>query len=618
MKPTSSVGWRIALGAFLLGWGAILGWLVTRRVQGFNALWYDLGSTTQAVASVSWGGALETTHPLWLENVSRLRWSGEIVFALFTPFVLVFPSVWPLLYGQLALYLSGAWAVYLLGERVANARAGFLAATAYLLTPAAVVAVLFDFHGDTLGMVFMLWAFWAWAARRSRVFWAALIFALSSKVYMALPVGLVGLILAWRRDPWARQVLGLAVLWGVIVGLGFKVFLGRGWADFAHYYQLHVQRTAQPTLPSSVEWGRRLIALLAVLGPWVWLWLNRASRPWLVAAGMLFLPAVLGSHNPLPCHHHYAYLVPFGALAYLEARRGRWPAWLTGALFAGLMLVACHAWLRPGILRASPMPARQRALLPWAQQLVPRQVPLAATPTWSPHFALRPYVFQTFNMQYALDEPVPLDRVAQRADYVLIDAFYETDMGAFWAIEADAMTYFLGHPDFVLEAARDGVFIFRRAGDAREPAWIEPVSPMPGANAMLCAVQVQGRYAAARGLWDLALTYTWCQRPPAEAIAVTRLLGYPAARALHPGSAYLMPPQQWPAGQAVRERVRLTIPHRPGCYPIEVAWYATEPLRGTYVFAAAPATRVGPPWRAGAWVMATTPGQGHWAEACPH
>ncbi|NPA06636.1 MAG: DUF2079 domain-containing protein [Chloroflexi bacterium] len=600
------------LGIFLLGWGALLGWLVTRRVQGFNALWYDLGSTTQAVASVSWGAPLTMTHPLLLENVSRLTRGAEFVFILFTPLTILWATPLVLIYAQLFLYLSAAIAIYLMVARVRDVSWGLLAATMYLLTPATVSAVMSDFHGDTLGMVFMIWALWAWQERRLKLFRLALLLALWSKVYMIIPVGLFGLILKWRRDPWASWILGAALGWGIVLGLGLKIAWGGSSRYFAHYQQLYFR----PAVSWRLQWGNRLIALLAVFGPLVWLWLNRASRPWLVAAGLLFLPAVFGSHNPAPCHHHYAYIVPFGVLAYLEARRGRWPAWVMGALLTGLVLFACYPWLRPWVLRASPMPARQRELLPWAQQLVPPQAPLTATPTWSPHFAFRPYVFQTFNMQYTLDEPVPLERIAQRTEFVLIDAFYETDLGAFWTIEADVMTYFLRHPDFTLEAARDGLFIFRRDANPRPWTWIEPVHPLPDATAMLCDIQVQGVYAADRALWDLTLTYTWCQRPPAGAIAVTRLLDYPAARALHPGSAYLMPPSQWPPGQAMRERVRLTLPHRPGCYPIEVAWYATEPLRNTYIFAATSSTRVSPLWQVGAWVMGTASGQGHWAEGC--
>ncbi len=626
-KPSFASPAREALPLLLLLGitGAALVGLGVRRVLGLNALWLDLGYMVQAVASAARGEPLVVSDYWRVRNFSYLGEHGELALYLFAPFFRVFPSPLTLVVLQNLLVVSGGWAFYRLGRRWKGPTFGLVAAALYLWMPVAQAAALFDVHGDTLAMAFLAWALESALAGRTRRYAFWLLLALASRMYVAVPVFLMAWPLRHRQPRLALMTALLAAGWFLAVFVGLRWWLlpeGTTWWEATQEYLRIRYEIAIPDEPQDLLWRRRLLTLWMVLVPWLPAWWARS--PWLLPALSIVLPAYLTPQGFWYCYHHYAIAVPFMAMGTLHGL-DRLPERLArsaarGLVAASVALTLVGVWfLCNGHWSTRPFGSasvqRLRLLLPWLQAQVDPDEPLVISPNWAPFLAARPVAYPTFGMFRTLDEPVDIPRMARQVDAFVVDVFFETDAGAQPDIERDVVAWLLDSPAFGLQAARDGLLVFRKGLPPEDWMALETEAPRGDAGTRLAPglYLLEARLAEAvyqDGTWQLRFAYRWWLEglETRGMYALTWLEGYPASRALHLGP-FARPLPSGPV--VVVETVPLTLPHRPGCYPLQVAWFRTA----LGAPAGAPRNRVGAVVTWGAWRMEGE-GSGTWQPAC--
>lgn len=204
--------WRAVLMVVLVT--AMLATLSVPRYRAYNASMFDLGHMSQAIWSSTQGSPLEFSYRG--NTMSRLALHVELIYFLLTPLYRLAPSPITLLIVQAALFGAGAFPLYALAKRrIGDRHAARLVTLIYLLYPVAHLAVLFDFHGDTLATPLLLFAFEALDREDWRRYWPYVILSLSCKVTVAVPVCLSGtfLWLRGRREVGIR-IFFLGLIWG--------------------------------------------------------------------------------------------------------------------------------------------------------------------------------------------------------------------------------------------------------------------------------------------------------------------------------------------------------------------------------------------------------------------
>ncbi|NJN17834.1 MAG: DUF2079 domain-containing protein [Oscillochloris sp.] len=513
-SDTAPYTYALIAAVITIGWGAIMIWLSLQRVLGYNAGMLDLGAMAQAVASVLRGQPLVTTGPNG--NFSRLAGHVELFYFLLAPLWALWPDPRTLVVTQALLYMSGAFPAYRLGARAARHPLGGLCfSLIYLFYPVALTAVLFDFHGDTLAMPFMLFALDAVDRRawRSFTFWAIL--AASCKFYVAGPLGLIGLIAWWQ---YGERRIGLTIFLSALAYGLFTFLIIRPLFDtrfdttsgtslyYINYYFGQIATVAESWIP-------RLVSAMVVFAPAILL--AGGGWRWLLPALPLAFAALISTGPGGSYHygyHHYALVAPFVLMACAEgvrrvralAEAGRtrrhWQADL--AISAVLVILTTvllvDTPLNPRFWSGAPnngfdhsvygVTTRDRLKDRFLAEYVPPQAPIATSQFLATQLVNRDTLYLT---RYANDLAEDrLSKVLPQVEYVVADALFDFRVvgqsriigGA--AYDQPAIAALLRDPDFGLIAANDGVLIFARnpgtavmsqAISARPPSTGEPV-----------------------------------------------------------------------------------------------------------------------------------------------
>jgi uncharacterized membrane protein len=286
--------------------------LSIRHFNVYSSSMFDLGNMAQSIASVRRGEPLVFTYSSG--QMSRLSLHVEWIY-----FLLAIPyAFWPdprlLIVLQAAFFAAGAVPVYRLAWRHTESLfAARCMALIYLLYPVAQTAVLRDIHGDTLAMPLLLFAIDALDRRGWSAYWFWLALALSCKVYVAIPISLLG-ILIWfdyRERLVALATTGIGIVYGSLTFLIVRPLFTtsttseahRGWNYISFYFG------EIGTLLSSLDW--RAANALIVFGP-VLILAWRAWR-WLIPGIPIALAALLSTRGGSAGYasHHYALVVPF-------------------------------------------------------------------------------------------------------------------------------------------------------------------------------------------------------------------------------------------------------------------------------------------------------------------
>jgi uncharacterized membrane protein len=600
---------RVLLITCLLVFFAMISWLSLARYRSYNVAMLDLGNMSQAIWSATQGKALIYTG---LEGqISRLGWNVELIYVPISLLYALFPDPKTLLVLQTGLYVLGALPAFWLARRHLESEwAGLLAALVYLAYPVALTTVLFDFHGDTLAMPLLLFAVNA-LDKRSRwgsVVWIVL--ALSCKIYVALPVTLLGIAVWLKGERKIGLTIGiLGVCWGAFFFFFFKPLFSADSSanltaiapDYLAYYfggQGNILNAVLARIPHA----------LVVFGPALLLGLRVPL--WFGAAALVALPALI-SEGPGPGYdyryHHYALVVPFliAAVVYgaevfkqraaKQTRKGgrTWLGDLVMTLILTLILtgVLVNTPLNVRFLSAPKanrleeagyaISARDALKDRWLQTYVPTGAPIAATTFLTPHIINRELLYST-----RIDRK-SMAAVLGEVEYAVVDAFGEYAGGGVMYLEQSTLALLLQNPDFYLLQMQDGLYLFGREVDKGELLrYVNRIAKVEDSGA---GAEVSVKFGDAIGLQDVKaeqvaaghfrLTYRWVALEDLDNLpalfAVTRIAGVPESRYLHLPSWVLAPTTEWQRGDMFLETFEILLPAdlEPGEYTLVVGWY---------------------------------------------
>lgn len=604
----------------------VLAGLSIMRYRAYNAGMLDLGNMSQAIWSATQGRPLEFTYQLG--NFSRLAFHVELFYYLLAlPYALV-PKPEILLVIQALLFVSAAFPLYHWARRrLVHRGAARMMVLIYLFYPVAQTAVLFDLHGDTLAMPLLIFALDALDRRTWLAYGFWLLLALTCKVYVAVAVAALGVVL-WlrgeRRVGWLTTLAGVG--WGLVVFLIVRPAFAPGdyqplEASASGYIDVYFGRIAELLLPG--VFLPRLGMLVIVFGPALWLgW--RAWR-WLLPAMATALPALI-AFGDVSAHdyrfHHYALAVPFLLAAVLDGTAKlrsprsdakdayRSMAWLQEMrmqvvlvfVFAVFLVdIPCNPlfWLSPpgwGLHHlAYGSTPRDRFRDDWLEEVVPPDAPLMASFFIAPHVINRSYVYSP---QAATE--ASLRARMDKVDLVVLDALfdYQSPVGMASSrfgsghpvpveggvlFDLPAIKIALEDPLCGLIQARDGLLLFDCRGEIaggeqhveRLPLrdTVEPLATF-GDEIGLVDYQIVGQTDG----W-LTLQFNWvalkalADLPPR--IAVTNFAGVDHSRSVHLPTMALYTTDRWQEDELVRETVAMMVPDLPNMQDLSlvVGWY---------------------------------------------
>ncbi|MBN2499222.1 MAG: DUF2079 domain-containing protein [Anaerolineales bacterium] len=598
---------RIAFILCLLIFLAGIGWLSLARYWGYNVGMLDLGNINQAIWSATQGKPLVYTEADG--PISNLSWHVELIYFVITLLYAAFPRPETLLVLQTVLYVLGALPAFWLAKRRLDSEwAGLIAALVYLAYPVALTAVLFDFHGDTLGMPLLLFAINAYDKRALRTYPIWLVLVLACKEYSAFPIVILGVIM-WLQGE--RKFSLITVITGVIWGMGAYLVIK---PLFAMYSE--PAKPLSAVMQDYVQFfysghgdaiGAILVRIphaLVVLGPALLLGLR--APLWFGAAALVALP-VLVSEGPGPGYdyrfHHYALVVPLliAAVVYgAEAFKRKHPARRGGRTWGGdLIMTLVLTMLISGLFVNTPLnfrflsaprksrlekagyaiSARDRLKDQWLHANVPAEVPIAATTMLAPHVINRELLYFTRPGREAMDA------VLDEVDYVVMDAFVEFSGGGEMYVEKNTLALLLNGSDFHLLQMRDGLYLFGRemGGKGETVNQIEILSG-DGDDAQLEArfgdvIGLQGVHVEQVGVGQYRLTYSWVALKDLEDLpayfAVTSIEGVAHSRYLHLPSWAVADSTGWQQGDVIVETFDIFLPEglENGEYNLLVSWY---------------------------------------------
>jgi uncharacterized membrane protein len=600
-------------GSLAISWGALMAWLSARRYEGFNAGMLDLGNMTQAIASVMRGQPLVFTY---VDGpTSRLAFHVELFYFFLAPLYALWPDPRTLLLFQAALYTAGAYPAYRLGTRAAGDTLGGLGLVLiYLLYPVAQTAVLFDFHGDTLAMPLLMFALDAADRRAWRSFAVWSMLAVSCKFYVAAPVALMGIILAWER-PDQRRVgaitTALAIGYGLLAFFVIRPAFTTAATSEAHrglsYISFYFGQFNQLWATADQRLLNALIVFVPALLP-AW-----HGRRWLLPALPLALAALISTGPGGAFHyeyHHYAVVTPFvirAVAAGVQHRRtnarsddrfSRWKAdlaitCLSVALFGALLV---NTPLNPLFWLAVPgkgfdhasygVLTRDQIKDDFLAEQIPSEARIAASSFLAPHLANRETLYLTRYPDDPGGERLP--QILPHVDYVVSDALFDWrviidgEVIAGPTYESAEIAHLLRNPDFGLTAMRDGLLVFQRNPDPEavldQQIAVTTDAPTENVDASFGSIRLLGAEFTLIDPRRIRAVFEWQRSGPIPGsrwFAVSRIDGYGDLRIVHLPSQSLLPVQEWPEDQIVRETIEIEVPAEvaSGRYTWHLGWY---------------------------------------------
>jgi uncharacterized membrane protein len=404
---------------------------------------FDLGNMDQVVWNTSQGRIFQFTNPYGEEIASRYIHHADVILLLFAPIYWLYASPYVLLVAQALIVAFGGWLVYRLAKKILGHEwlAAFLALS-YLFYPTLQRAVMFDFHGITLGATFSVGMVLAYTEKRWRAFWIYAALLAMCKEELVLMVATFGLFILWReRKEWRKAIL--ATIFGLAYfAMNFLWLMpaARDWQPSKYNFQYETlgskpseilkTLSENPKLFLSMVAGNQARHLYAgLLGPVGFLPL--ASPLWLAVAWPDFAVNLFNDRiEPRLLNYHYqgtitgfVFVATIFGIAAVRKRAGPfWERNIRNRLkfkFETVIIVLILATTAIESYRLSPLPYSQRKdmrvywrapMAPIVRQAVakiPTEAKVSATNTVGAQLAHRQYLFQ-----------FPLG--IEKSDYILI------------------------------------------------------------------------------------------------------------------------------------------------------------------------------------------------------
>jgi len=391
--------------AALFASAAILHWVVFKEAR------FDLGNMVQAIWNTLHGHFLETTTATGHQR-NRLGFHVDPFLLLFAPLLWVWSNPVLLPVVQALAVASGALPVFWLARKhLGSSRTAAHFAVAYLLYPATqfnAFTIAAGFHSVSFAVPLLLYGIWFLDEDRLVAFCVVALLACTTKEEIPLAVGCLGIWVAVRKG---RRLFGLSVF---AAGLALTMFnflwliprfaparvdpyagryRGVGGTPQGMAHKLFSDPVA---FVHAVATGHKAFYLALLLVPFLGLWL---FEPLLLLGALPDLAINLLSDKPVQTVVGYQYtagIVPFVVAASIFGAK-RFPSRSAGL---SLGVVACAAavaiyspiYLGAKDLKALGSPvvaAKARAL-----NLIPKDVPVAASNELGGHLSERRYIYE--------------------------------------------------------------------------------------------------------------------------------------------------------------------------------------------------------------------------------
>lgn len=211
----------LAISVFVL----VFSYLSIKRHLTLHSYYYDLGIMNQVVDNTSRGRFLEMTNQQLGRNANRLAIHFDPILAAFAPFYWIYRDPSVLLVGQVLIVGMGAWAVYLIANRILKKKLiSLVFALLYLLFFQNQRAVLFDFHAVTLATSFMLFAFYFNLVKKQIPYFVFLVLALLTKEHVGMIVIMFGFYLFFVKGE-KKTAIATAILGAVFFVMSVYVLI---------------------------------------------------------------------------------------------------------------------------------------------------------------------------------------------------------------------------------------------------------------------------------------------------------------------------------------------------------------------------------------------------------
>jgi len=540
------------VGAMVLLYALLFGWLSLERYWGYGMHALDMGNMGQAAWNMIHGHLFDFTNmrlpyhgiEAW-GTTTRLSFHVEPLFPVISLVYLLYPQPESLLVLQTIALALGAVPVYLLARDVLQSRAlAHVFTLAYLLFPTLEALNLYEFHPVSLATPLLLFAFLFAYRRQYLPFALCCLAAMGTKEEIGLVVAMFGLYVALAQRNWR---VGAAT-----------VFLGVAWSLFAvlvveHHFRQPGTKTYFNARYSYLGHGVRGILHTVLHDPGVFprvlfTWsklgyLERLLTPTgfvaLLALPALFLGAPtfglnLFSQDP----HMYSALGDNSAelvsvvliasilgarviLNFLELWLSRERAHL--ALFLYILVVAlwnqrANGFTLFGAAFQGPAVGAHQKLADRFVSMIPSNAPVSTQDQLDPHLSSRRYLYlfeDTGRRMGTLPGLAP-------ANYILLDASAPTYPLPSYQLY-DRIRPWIRQPGWGISAADDGLILVKKGGLAKTPPqqfytylWATGAPPEHHLNAQSGGLRLFGYDVAHTDLVNHIvpnLTYTFYLRP---------------------------------------------------------------------------------------------------------
>ncbi len=207
----------ILLGVLIFTYAFILSYFSILRHNAFASN-FDLANMDQTIWDTLHGHFFSLTGPDG--TISRFSIHADLILVLLTPLYLIWDNVRILLIFQSLTLALGAIPTYFLSIKILKNRVlSLILAFVYLLNPGMQWTNIYDFHGVSLAIPFLISAFYFAYTKKWKLFALFVFLSLLTKEEISLDLMMMGFIIAVMFREWRIGIMTsiLSVSWGLLM-----------------------------------------------------------------------------------------------------------------------------------------------------------------------------------------------------------------------------------------------------------------------------------------------------------------------------------------------------------------------------------------------------------------
>ncbi|MEM7347266.1 MAG: DUF2079 domain-containing protein [Chloroflexota bacterium] len=463
-----------------------------QKHAAFQTNGFDLGIWDQMTWNTLQG------RPFWLtqhsDTINGLSDHVELILLLIFPLYGLYNGPELLLILQSLLASLGALPIYWFAKsRLGTEKAGLVFASVYLLYPALGAALTFDVHSLTIAVPLLTYALWAMYMRYYRLFITMACLALICKEDISLLIFMMGLYILLQQRAFKLGLMTMvgALTWFFIAVFVIIPFFREGESEYIYRYnewgdtisQIMINVTTQPWRVLQVIFeGDKLLYWIRFTMP---VFFTALLDPLtLLLAAPLMLINTLGNypaayqldlfHNSAPLAAYVVFASINGVVRIIEFAKPRLkhvrPGFLQNLLLIMVFVVTLVYQFQFGHTPIGryfnwPIVTNHHQTAKIMLDQIPPQASVASQNNLAPRLSHRPWLFVLPTTGYQEIE----------ADYIAMDLEGNFDHHGSLVRFCDQLNELLGHPEYGLIFAEDGLLLFQRG--VSDSATFEPRSP---------------------------------------------------------------------------------------------------------------------------------------------